>query len=106
MSIHVCVTQEDIDKGIKEDVNNCAVALAVKRLFPEDRNVYVENPGIDINGEFYLVPKHIEEFINNFDNGLPVEPVEFDMCEKDYEEDYEEEYEEEFYSDCGIIDYL
>ena len=30
------VTQEDIDKGIPNDCNNCAVALALKRKYKTD----------------------------------------------------------------------
>ena len=35
------VTQEDIDKGIPEDCNNCAVALALKRKYKTDNVKYL-----------------------------------------------------------------
>ena len=40
------VTQEDIDKGIPEDCNHCAVALALKRKYKTD-DAEVRLHGVD-----------------------------------------------------------
>ena len=68
------VTQEDIDKGIPEDCNNCAVALALKRKYKTD-NVLVSIPDdyvlLTVNGEELNIRSNHEEdilyFINVFD---------------------------------------
>ena len=111
MSIHVCVTQEDINKGIRENTEKCPVALAIKRVCGQGRYVEVLNPNVEIDeftehSDYYVLPPSIEEYINSFDNGGVVEPIEFDMEEDHARRKNEEEYEEEYYSDCGIIDYL
>ena len=68
------VTQEDIDKGIPEDCNNCAVALALKRKYKTD-NVFVSIPDdyvlLTVNGEELNVRSNHEnnilDFIDVFD---------------------------------------
>ena len=68
------VTQEDIDKGVPEDCNNCAVALALKRKYKTD-NVLVSIPDdyvlLTVNGEELNIRSNHEEdilyFINVFD---------------------------------------
>ena len=68
------VTQEDIDKGIPEDCNNCAVALALKRKYKTD-NVFVSIPDdyvlIKVRGEElnikYNYENDILDFIDIFD---------------------------------------
>ena len=70
----VKVTQEDIDKGIPEDCNNCAVALALKRKYKTD-NVFVSIPDdyvlLTVNGEElnirYKYENDILDFIDVFD---------------------------------------
>ena len=68
------VTQEDIDKGVPEDCNHCAVALALKRKYKTD-NVLVSIPDdyvlLTVNGEELNIRSNHEEdilyFINVFD---------------------------------------
>ena len=68
------VTQEDIDKGIPEDCNNCAVALALKRKYKTD-NVFVSIPDdyvlLTVNGEELNIRSNHEndilDFIDVFD---------------------------------------
>ena len=68
------VTQEDIDKGIPEDCNNCAVALALKRKYKTD-NVFVSIPDdyvlITVRGEELNIRSNHEndilDFIDVFD---------------------------------------
>ena len=64
------VTQEDIDKGIPEDCNNCAVALALKRKYKTD-NVFVSIPDTDyvlitVNGDELNMRRNHENDILNF----------------------------------------
>ena len=68
------VTQEDIDKGIPSDCNNCAVALALKRKYKTD-NVFVSIPDdyvlLTVNGEELNIRSNHEndilDFIDVFD---------------------------------------
>ena len=63
------VTQEDIDKGIPSDCNNCAVALALKRKYKTD-NVFVSIPYdyvlLTVNGEDLNIRYNYENDILNF----------------------------------------
>ena len=63
------VTQEDIDKGIPEDCNNCAVALALKRKYKTD-DVSVSIPDdyvlLTVNGEDLNIRYKYENDILNF----------------------------------------
>ena len=63
------VTQEDIDKGIPSDCNNCAVALALKRKYKTD-NVLVSIPDdyvlLTVNGEDLNIRYNYENDILNF----------------------------------------
>ncbi len=68
------VTQEDIDKGIPEDCNHCAVALALKRKYKTD-DVFVSIPDdyvlITVRGEELNIRSNHEndilDFIDVFD---------------------------------------
>ena len=68
------VTQEDIDKGVPEDCNHCAVALALKRKYKTD-NVFVSIPDdyvlLTVNGEELNIRSNHEndilDFIDVFD---------------------------------------
>ena len=68
------VTQEDIDKGIPEDCNHCAVALALKRKYKTD-NVFVSIPDdyvlITVRGDELNIRSNHEndilDFIDVFD---------------------------------------
>ena len=72
--VKVEVTQEDINNGIPEDCNNCAVALALKRKYKTD-NVFVSIPDdyvlLTVNGEELNIrsnhEKDILDFIDVFD---------------------------------------
>lgn len=77
------VTQEDINNGIRNNGNNCPLALAVKREYPGYNNIYVkdsllfidhpENPSIS---GYFLLDDVCFKFEKDFDDGLSVEPIE------------------------------
>mgnify|MGYP003556362465 CR=1 FL=1 len=72
------VTQEDIDKGIKQNICNCPIALSLKRNFPRAK----VGCSITLNGTWndaIDTPVEASCFIDKFDNDLPVEPFEFDL---------------------------
>lgn len=88
--VHVSVTQEDIDKGIPSDATACPIARALRRHFgPDDRHIDVEvdsviwvsdNNGVDM---IATATNDVEDFVERFDNGIPVEPTEFDLMFED-----------------------
>ena len=96
------VTQEDIDKGIPEDCNNCAVALALKRKYKTD-NVFVSIPDTDyllltVNGDELNMRRNDENDILNF----------IDVFDKQYnytttEEEYDRKKPEPFEFEVNVI---
>ena len=80
------VTQEDIDKGIPEDCNNCAVALALKRKYKTD------NVSVCIQDESYVLLRVRDEELNiryNYENDI----LDFlDVFDKQYNYTTTEEY--------------
>ena len=91
----ISVTQEDIDLGKAMLCNECPIALAAKRVFPEATGIRVYNHAIIVKQgtayDKYLLPTRASTFIHNFDLGgrHAVGPFEF---ETDLEEriDYHE----------------
>ena len=79
------VTQEDIDKGIPEDCNNCAVALALKRKYKTDA-VSVRIPDdyvlLSVDGKELNIRSNHENDILDF----------IDIFDRDYSDCTEEEY--------------
>ena len=73
------VTQEDIDKGVKENCVKCPVALSLRRLFPGEWEVDVGDDAIYAGGNWYTPPDEAQEFIAKFDAGEPVAPFSFDV---------------------------
>ena len=70
------VTQEDIDNGLPRRIDFCPVALAVRRAFPKNEQVYVGGDRILIGGRRYHSPSVVFDFISLFDSqagGLPFE---------------------------------
>ena len=95
------VTQEDIDKGIPEDCNNCAVALALKRKYKTD-NVFVSIPDdyvlLTVNGEELNIRSNHENDILDF----------IDVFDKQYnytttEEEYDRKKPEPFEFEVNVI---
>ena len=96
------VTQEDIDKGVPEDCNNCAVALALKRKYKTD-NVFVSIPDTDyllltVNGDELNMRRNDENDILNF----------IDVFDKQYnytttEEEYDRKKPEPFEFEVNVI---
>ena len=79
------VTQEDIDKGIPSDCNNCAVALALKRKYKTDA-VSVRIPDdyvlLSVDGKELNIRSNHENDILDF----------IDIFDRDYSDCTEEEY--------------
>lgn len=60
------VTQEDIHHGTPGDCEDCPVALAIRRIFP-NCSVKVEGDVIEIDGSTVGAPAMVESFVDDFD---------------------------------------
>lgn len=92
-TIVVDVTAEDIAAGKRQDCNNCPVANAVSRRFPEAKEIVAGGSRIDVHfdpliklstGEqiaMYrgLTPGSVYHFMVQFDEGVEVSPFCFDL---------------------------
>jgi len=83
--VKVEVIQEDIDKGIPNDCQHCAVALALKRKY-KTNDVFVSIPDdyvlLTVNGEELNIRSNHENNILDF----------IDIFDRDYSDCTEEEY--------------
>lgn len=73
------VTQEDIDRGIPESCDKCAVALAVQRETKE--RVTVSPEEIRIGNKLYDTPIIAAKFIESYDSLDDVSPFSFELTE-------------------------
>ncbi len=76
----VTVKHEDITNGIPRSCNDCPIALALRRLFPEAA-VHVAYHRIAIDDGRTVTPDIVRKFVKDFDRGRPVEPFEFPLPE-------------------------
>jgi len=77
----VSVTQDDIDNGQPFEPGCCPVAIAVKRLCPNAREVWVGGV-IDVDRQRFKFPEEVRIFISHFDTGIKVQPIEFEATEE------------------------
>lgn len=79
MKITIDVTQDDINKGIKENCRFCPVALAVQRTF-NDPEMDVFSPCIkNCEEDRVASPSSVCDFIDRYDNGESVQPFSFEI---------------------------
>lgn len=65
--LDIYIDREDICLGEPDDIENCAIAHSLKRLFPKS-NISVDGDGDVIIGKFeYQTCKIGKDFINKFD---------------------------------------
>jgi hypothetical protein len=74
----IFVTQECIDKGIRNDPEQNPVALAIKFKCKENDLKVTENKAY-IRGFCFRLDPHIYMFMKHWNEGRPVKPVEFVM---------------------------
>lgn len=97
------ITQEDIDTGLKQDCSNCPFALSLERFFEDffepyelrsrkDFHVEVDLCSTEIrikglNFDHILIfnDNKVENWIENFDAGFTVEPVEYEFSEREFD---------------------
>jgi hypothetical protein len=74
------VTEDDIKHGERGICNTCPVARAIRRATGA-KYIAVDWCAIDIGDKLYDTPRSAARFIYDFDNGLKVEPFEFELGE-------------------------
>lgn len=80
-TLHIHVTQEDIDQGIRVDCNRCPVALAISRVCP-GADIHVGGAVIwDLgwNRAATSLPRPATQFISLFDQGFRPPPGNFEL---------------------------
>lgn len=60
------ITQEQIDKGVSCDSERCAVAIALRLIYP-GKTVSVGPNSFTVNAVTFKLPKEVERFITAFD---------------------------------------
>lgn len=81
MTHDISVTYADLYRGNKNDASSCPVALAVTRVI--GKPVKVRSSTVVVDGGTYPLPKSVQELICNFDDGVPVEPIQFSLTIED-----------------------
>jgi len=80
----ITVSQDHIDNGIKADCGACPVALALYEVIP-NKVIVVYPEYVKISRETAFLPRHVTNFIRNFDTTEHpkwLEPFDFEL---DYE---------------------
>jgi len=83
--MRINVTQSDINNGLRYTSNSCPIALAVGRAIGKEVEITFETCSVyEMIGDFwrwvpYRLPIEVSEFIDQFDDELPVAPLEFEF---------------------------
>lgn len=72
------VTQEDIDNGQRAVPSACPIARAIRKNFM-GATVNRTNVKLDGWGKSTELPQIAKNFVNDFDNGKPVRPFDFEL---------------------------
>lgn len=73
------VTKEDIRNGKRGKCSKCPVALAIGRIFPNER-ISVTELGIKIGRMLLVIPKRVDCWVGRFDEGNVVDPMTFELA--------------------------
>lgn len=73
------VTKEDILKGKRGKCSKCPVALAIGRIFPNEK-ISVNELGIMIGRMLLVIPKRVDCWVGRFDEGHKVNPMTFELA--------------------------
>lgn len=80
---HITVTPTDIRKGVQNNPHSCAVARAIARTTKARVSVTASAIRLGEAGTLYAIENstdgELEDWIEAFDNGEPVEPFQFDL---------------------------
>lgn len=77
MKLRIHVTAEDIAAGTRRDCETCPIAQALMRQGFTDVSVSADS--ILFGPYWQPASDRVADFIHEFDEGLPVEPFDFDV---------------------------
>lgn len=80
MKYVIKVTEECIKNGIQGNPQSCPIAWALKDIFVEDYGVtndYIRIFESESGSKYCAVPPEVTNFVDDFDDGKPVQPFEF-----------------------------
>lgn len=77
----VKVTQQDIDRGLRNECGDCPVALAARRKFGglTSSDVMVDYTTLWVRDRLWGLPNAVSRWITDFDLKRPVQPMEFEL---------------------------
>ena len=75
--LHINVTQDHIDNGVKDNCKQCPVALAIIEQYPDSKMVKVFPDYIKIDTNYYNVQESLSDFVFDFDMEEPEKPFAF-----------------------------
>lgn len=77
--ITINVTEEDIKKGEKSCMSGCPVAIAARRATGRKVRVSINYLFYEFGLREHALPHEVSNFVCDFDNGLPVQPITFEI---------------------------
>ena len=78
--MRITVTQIDIDHGVMKSAMGCPVARAIQRQ-TGDCGATTGRTTVVTGARIYYLPQIATKFVEAFDNGLTLKPIEFDLLE-------------------------
>ena len=76
MSEKIQITQQDIDRGVRRNASNCAIAVGLKQEFAYDISV---SSVIRIGNDNYQATPEVVRWFANFDLDRPVKPITIEL---------------------------
>ena len=76
MSEKIQITQEDIDKGLRRNASNCAIAVGLKQEFAYGISV---TDVLQIGNDDYQATPEVVRWFTDFDRGRSVEPITIEL---------------------------
>lgn len=80
------ITQQDIDKGMKDHVAGCAIALRLQQEFAYE--ISVSGWWIWIGKDYYRATPEVRRWISDFDRSKPVKPITIELVQAHVPEKY------------------
>lgn len=75
----ITVTKKDIEKGMKDEMDRCPVAFAIKRRLKKRTGIDVGTRFVYYSAKKTQLPKVARNFIFKFDHNEEVKPFSFNL---------------------------
>lgn len=77
--MRIQVTQDNIDRGVPNDGNDCMIAVAYREATGHGCNFDCETLVDDVSGEKFMASGQVEELAEVFDLGEKIRPFEIEL---------------------------